>query len=175
MVLKKRQFNFFLLLIIFIGLYMTYLKIKSNNQNILSNMLNYCLEHCQNNTIIDINKFVLFEWDTLYVVGGYTLSEFLYRDYNLTGPTHITEEDYISYYFTYKSRVIYIEDTNNCSEYVKNNNLIYLHDPLFDENRSRTPSAAKIFFKTSPLFKVSKSTNLDNTAYSNFILTEIIE
>lgn len=118
------------------------------------------------NKSITLNNIIPLKWDTLYIVYGPSLSEFLEWDYNITSKNNTTTEEGISLYFVLNKKVVYIENDDN---YQKNRGDDFGYIRFNDDNfpsRSRSRSTpAAIYTPSTILIKIKKDRFTDGEPF----------
>lgn len=127
-----------------------------------------------NNNPIELKNIIPIEWDSLYIIYGPSLSEFLKLDYNIESKKNFTAENGISFYFVSKNKVIYVENDDDFKNRRNENIYIKFDDNSFKLRNTSRSAPAAIYYRNT-ILKVEDSLNSFDPSFPACKLTPLTQ
>lgn len=135
--------------------FLTCLYYYNQGYHALSQMEGIC--HAENKQL-SLGKIIPIQWDTLYIVYGPSLSEFLEWDYDIKSDGNTTQEKGISLYFVLNKKVVYIENDDDYKEQrEKKFGYIRFQDNTYSSRGTSRSTPAAIYIPSTILKKINKN------------------
>lgn len=132
-------------------------------------------KYCHHNSNpIELKNIIPIEWDSLYIIYGPSLSEFLKLDYNIESKTNFTTENGISFYFVSKNKVIYVENDDDFKNRRDENIYIKFDDNYFKLRNTSRSAPAAIYYRNT-ILKVEDSLNSFDPSFPACKLTPLTQ
>lgn len=166
--ITKKIFILFISLVFMTILTLIYL---NKGYDVIETLDKYC-HH--NNAYIELRKIIPIEWDSLYIVYGPSLSDFLEWDYNIESKKNVTGEHGISLYFVSKNKVVYVENNDNFKNRREGDIYIKFNDKSFKFRNTSRSSPAAIYYRNT-ILRVENSLNSFDPSFPACKLTPITQ